>query len=120
MKLKITYKINRTGVVTTNAVSNNQCKAIGHKKFEYHAVVKCGPKLDHNGFVIDHVEIHKAIENCFKNGISSCEEMCKTCAESIIKACKKHGCKVISVYLKIKPVGKDVKAFMETEIELKK
>jgi len=120
MSKKITYTINRMGVVSTNHKSHNQCKDVGHKKFEYHARVKVGPKLDKDGFVIDHKDIHAAIEKRFFDGISSCEEMCRVSAEAIVKACKNHGCKVINVYLRIKPVGKGVMAFMETEIEIKK
>lgn len=116
---KITYKINRVGQVSTNHKSPNQCKSVGHKDFEYHAKVKVGPKLDDQGFVIDHLDIHKAIAATFEKGIAS-EMMCRDCAKAIVKACKKHGCQVFSVYLKIKPVGKDVMAFMETEIKLKK
>lgn len=80
---KITYKINRVGQVSTNHKSPNQCKSVGHKDFEYHAKVKVGPKLDDQGFVIDHLDIHKAIAATFEKGIAS-EMMCRDCAKAIV------------------------------------
>lgn len=120
MKTSTVFKINRSGVVKTNHTSKNQCKDVGHKKYEYEAKVTVGSKLDKDGFVIDHADIHKAVEKLFKKGISSCEMMAHQAAMAIVKACKKHGCKVKKVYVKIKPVGADVKAFMETEVKIKR
>lgn len=120
MGTKTVYRINRTGTVKTSHTSKNQCKDIGHTKYTYDVQVTVGAKLDKDGFVIDHTTIDDIMKKLFKKGISSCELMCNRAAKAIIKACKKHGCQVKTVYVKIKPDGPDVLAFMETIIKVKK
>jgi 6-pyruvoyl-tetrahydropterin synthase len=114
--MKTTYTINRKGTIKTSLTSENQCKSVGHTSYNYEAKVEVSDKLDSSGFVIDHSEIHKAIERAF-NKMTSCEKLALSCAKRIIKRCKKHGCVVLSVYVKIVPVGRDVTAFMEVNIK---
>ena len=115
--MKTTYTVNRKGNIKTNLVSGNQCKDVGHTSYKYEAKVTVSDKLDKDGFVIDHSEIHNAVEHVFKNKMTSCEKLALSCAKRIIKMCKKHGCVVLDVYVKIMPVGKDVMAFMEVNIK---
>ena len=112
--------LNRSGVCEANMISDNQCKAVGHKKYEYEARIVFKPKLDEQGFVIDHTAIHAVVESVFGGGMMSCEQITLKIAKKIEKACREHGCSIISIYVKVRPVPaskKDkVMAFMETEV----
>lgn len=112
----ITYHINRTGVFVTNKEAYNQCKDVGHTRYGYDIRVTTGDKLDDDGFIINHADIHNAGQKLFTKGIASCELMCRDIALAVAKACRKHGCVVHKVYVKIKPEGSDVMAYMETEL----
>ena len=110
--------INRKGICTANHKSNNQCKDVGHGKYEYLVSVTVGDKLDENGFIIDHIELHKIVECVFKKGVSSCEEIGLKIIDAVAKATKKHGCELKQVYVKIQPMmpegsSEEAKAFME-------
>lgn len=116
MKSKGTYIINRSGALRTSAVTENQCKDRGHTEYMYEARVRVGGRLDKNGFVIDHADIHKAVERAFTK-MGSCEQLAMASAKQIAKACRRHGCDLKSVYVKVQPVGRDVRAFMEIELD---
>lgn len=121
MKKNVQLTLNRKGRCKANHSSANQCKAVGHKLYDYEARITVGPKLDKQGFVIDHLVIHNAVKDVFENSMTSCECLALNIADAIEKACKKHKCKVISIYVRINPVPKSKKdavmAFMETEIK---
>lgn len=120
MEKKIILTLNRKGICSTKRKSKNQCKAVGHQDYKYKARIKFHPKLDKQGFVIDHLDVHAAILSVFKGRMTSCEKLAIEIAKAIEKKCVKHGCSLISIHVKIKPVLVDAKdkvmAFMETEI----
>lgn len=121
MKKQIQLTLNRKGRCRARHSSSNQCKAVGHKVYDYETRVTVAPKLDHQGFVIDHLVIHEAVKKVFQQPMTSCECLALRIADTIEKACKEHKCKIKSIYVRLQPVPKDKKdavmAFMETEIK---
>jgi len=62
----------RKGMFTSTKSSNNQCKDVGHKYYDYICIIKFQPELDYQGFLIDHQKIDDTI-NSLPN-TESCEE----------------------------------------------
>lgn len=111
--MKEHFTINRNGTFKAKFRLDNQCKAPGHRIYVYSLRVKCGPKLDKKGFVIDHVELDKNIQNTVGGVVSSCETVCERLAKSVLAQMWDHGCKVHEVYVKVRPKVKEEIAFME-------
>lgn len=110
--------LNRRGVCKVKSSSKNQCKAVGHEFYEYSLKLTCLPKLDKDGFIIDHTTVHKAVECVFNKGATSCEQLIMAMADSVEQTCKNHKAKAVKVYIKLWPkmAGKEeVMAFMELE-----
>lgn len=109
--------INRKGVCKATNSSHNQCKDVGHSMYTYHVRVTVGDRLDKDGFIIDHQDIHEAVDRVFKGQMSSCEKLGLKVAKSVAKATKAHGCDLKEVYVKIHPQSEDpqeeIMAFME-------
>ena len=105
------------GVCEALNSSANQCKDIGHSNYSYQVRVTVGDKLDKDGFIIDHQDIHDAVDRVFKGKMTSCEKLGLKVAKEVAKATKAHGCNLKEVYVKIHPVPEsgsgDVMAFME-------
>lgn len=124
MKKVISLTLNRSGICETSNKSTNQCKSVGHTKYEYAARVTVEPKLDKNGFIIDHLEVHATIEKVFQGPMDSCEKLGMKITYAIEKVCIAKGCRLKKVYVKVRPIPKDKKdlvmAFMETEVEYRK
>lgn len=77
--------ITRNGLLNfKNKVVENQCTEKGHEIYYYTVKLLFPDHVDynHNGFIIDHDQIHKAIESV---EISSCEKL----AERMVKAIEK-------------------------------
>ena len=121
MKKNITLTLNRKGICKTTGKSSNQCKSVGHSKYEYEAKIRVLPKLDKDGFIIDHIEIHEAIENVFKGKMDSCERLGLRITYALEKLCLSKGSKLKYVYVKVRPISEkkndEIMAFMETEVE---
>ena len=97
-------RINRTGRVKTKTSSSNQCKATGHREYDYHVcIVVPSTNLDKNKFIIDHVKIHEIVEKEFKN-ISSCEEIALRIAKRIKQKLPKNNIQIMDLYILIRPV----------------
>lgn len=63
------------GVCEATNTSHNQCKGVGHSQYSYQVRVTVSDKLDKDGFIIDHQDIHNAVDGVFKSKMSSCEKM---------------------------------------------
>lgn len=109
--------INRSGFCEAKRKSKNQCKDIGHTKYSYNIKVTVKDKLDEEGFVIDHQDIHNAVEKVFKGKMNSCEKLGLKIAESVEKAVENHGSILQEIHVMIKPIPETpddkVSAFME-------
>lgn len=97
--------LNRMGTVTAHHESFNQCKAKGQRDYEYHVKVICPAKnLDKDKFIIDHAQIDHAIQDVFKNEMSSCEFMAVEMADHVKKLLDKWKVYYTDMYIKIAPV----------------
>lgn len=69
------YLMERTGIFSRYHNSPNQCKGEGHIQYNYVAKLLFDEriKLDGNGFIIDHIDVDKAIQGTKLEG--SCEQM---------------------------------------------
>lgn len=88
--IKRTLVIRRSGIVTTEKCSPNQCKEQGWKSYDYLVEIRCGECLDEEGFLIDNNVIHKVIQDLFAWTIGSCEEMCVSSCKMLARALKQH------------------------------
>lgn len=98
-------RINRLGEVNSNLTSTNQCKDVGHKRYQYHICLVCpDTNTDDQEFVIDHVAIHKTVEKYFNRRMNSCEGLVKGLSVVIENLAKKHGTYVVDLYIKLAPI----------------
>lgn len=115
--MKTILTLNRTGIVRAYGSSHNQCKAEGHEYYEYQLKIECNSILDDNGFIIDHNEIQKQMEQFFFTYMDSCEQLVLDLTIVIHKLITTHNSKIkiYSIYLKLVPIlieGK-TQAFIE-------
>ena len=82
------YVMHRIGEFRPTDYSNNQCKIIGHQKYQYHLICAFEEELDQQDFVIDHVKLDTTIQNCVL--IGSCERMHLVIYKAIKKVCGKN------------------------------
>lgn len=108
------FTINRSGTFRTKLSVSNQCKAPGHKKYSYLIRATCGPKLDKNDFIIDHVQLDRGVQAVTKK-IASCERLCEHIADMVRVMLFKNGADLLRVYVKVQPftINKPPEAFME-------
>lgn len=108
------FTLNRKGTFRTKLNVSNQCKAPGHVKYLYKIKAVCGPKLDKNGFIIDHIQVDRHVQAAAKH-IDSCERLCEHIALSLRLLFRSHGAKLKQLQVRIKPYGKNIVAFMKYE-----
>lgn len=102
------FCITRYGKVKMTSSHPNQCKAVGHKTFNY--VVKIivhKDNLNEQGFVVDHNNINKTVESVFEDYAASCEDMALITAEQLKKLCEEEKVEPIGLYIKITPYTKN-------------
>ncbi len=76
--------LHRRGKVEVVYDSQNQCKAIGHKKFEYIVTITApATALDHAGYLLEHEVVHQLVKTACRAS-SSCERMCASIASAIL------------------------------------
>lgn len=97
-------KINRFGLLVSTGVSANQCKTLNHTHYEYHVAVTCGSKLDKEGFVINHTDIDRVIQEAFHAGMDSCEVLLIRIINAVEAVMKKHRVEVFAIYGKLAPI----------------
>lgn len=86
------FVMHRQGWFKPQRPTGNQCKIKGHKSYHHDIYIafKNTPQLlDKDKFIIDHIDIHNAVQKCGANG--SCEEMHPIILKSIYNALKKKG-----------------------------
>lgn len=110
--------INRTGTLIAPSHPDNQCKTVGHESYSYEARVRCSAKLDAQGFVIDHEQVHEAATKAFADHFGSCEQVALAMCRGIAAACDAHGSELIRVEVDLRPIGPDVAAYMKAELEI--
>jgi hypothetical protein len=67
------YRMNRKGIFLPIKHTENQCGKEGNQSYEYLLTIIVKNQLDNKGFIIDHDDLNKAIQECPIYG--SCEEM---------------------------------------------
>jgi hypothetical protein len=119
--MKKQFTINRNGTFRTKLSVSNQCKAPGHRKYSYAIKATCGPKLDKNGFIIDHIELDRGVQAATKK-ISSCERLCESIADVIKIIISRNGANLLKVYIKVQPftITKQPIAYMEYEVDYRR
>jgi hypothetical protein len=66
LKKRSIFTLNRNGELFISHPSNNQCKSVGHKRYEYNVKIKCADKLDKDGFLIDQLIIHQVLKETLR------------------------------------------------------
>lgn len=110
-----TLTMRRKGEVDCTLTHAYQCKAIGHRKYWYRCKIVAAAKLDKQGFIIDHLDVHRQIRDVFMNTSGSCEQLAIQCAKNVSGLCYGHGADVREVRIRVGPVGSDA-ASMEATI----
>ncbi len=113
--MKSQFTLNRMGTFSTKLTVSNQCKAPGHKKYNYTFRAVCGLRLDNDGFVIDHARVDQQIQLATVRA-DSCERLCLLIADRLRNVFLFHGAELKEIYIKVSPVlrGKATPvAFME-------
>lgn len=105
------FTMTRRGTFTIKKSSSNQCKAPGHSKYRYVVKSECDDLLDHNGFVIDHVEVDKAVQRAVYS--TSCELLCKSIVKVVYETISTHGARVRLINIEIEPAIKNPISKME-------
>lgn len=106
-----TFTMTKTGKLTLDGSSPNQCKKQGHKKFNWEVECVCGSKLDRQSFLIDNSEIDKAVSKAVAS--VSCEVLCLFITNHISSLLNSHGCQVKSIKVSIIPIVKKITTKME-------
>ena len=117
--MPVTFTLHRSGLLESKSLSTNQCRSVGHDRYWYEAEVHAGPRLDDDGFIVDHATVNEVAQTAFGKGMTSCEMIGERCARAIMEACESHGTEVSRVVFRIGPVveGDRVrKAFMEVTL----
>jgi len=97
------YVMERKGIFSPNKHTSNQCKDTGHNHYEYSCKIAFDPmtKLDENDFLIDHIDVNKAIQDCLLNG--SCERMHKRIMTKLQNTLTERGIVPIAIKVNIVP-----------------
>jgi hypothetical protein len=114
---KQTITINRFGSFQTNASSENQCKDVGHKFYDYKVEIITKCNLDKDGFVFDQLLIDKEIKERFENFITSCELCCNEVEKILAKLLEEKNVKPIRTAITVKPNIGEASFTLTTEYE---
>ncbi len=114
--MKQQFILTRKGQFTTTSKSNNQCKEPGYHDYYYEIRVKCGAKLDNQGFVIDTRLLEEIVLEAVRK-MDSCERLCLLTAQALYLNLVEHGAIVNKIYVRIQPAIVDAKGFIEYEEE---
>lgn len=109
-----TLTINRHGYFRTIATSENQCKEVGFKSYEYKIEIEAKCKLDEHGFIFDQLTIDKSIKEKFLNYISSCEIICNETEKMLFNLLQEKQVEVIRTSVTIKGTGSEASFTLKT------
>lgn len=104
------YVMHRKGKFRPATTTDNQCRQPGHTQFEYRLTLVTSENLDDNGFIVDHLDVHRAIELAYMAG--SCEEMHHQLYNTIISLFLGLECKLLMYKAAIIPLPEG-EAYME-------
>ena len=96
------FKLTRSGFFRTNTIESNQCGTKEINQFSYEISCFFKPVLDQNGFLIEHSEIDKVIQNTTKLG-GSCEEFHLRIGKAVDKKLKNYCNGYLGYKLIVKP-----------------
>lgn len=82
----------------------NQCRRKDHHYFRYALKIGCKPKLNSQGFVIDHHNISKALLRLERKALS-CEQYCLQVAIVVEQLLKSQRVPVIDMTVRVQPVA---------------
>lgn len=99
---KRSFIVNRSGKIKLDNSDANQCKDVGHQDYSYHVAATCPPRLNPRGFVIDHTDIHNAVQSVREAG--SCELLCEAIQTAIENIMYSQEVCVNKLYIKITPL----------------
>lgn len=83
----------------------NQCRREGHRYFRYTLKIGCKPKLNSQGFIIDHHSIGEAIVSHLLRQPFSCEQYCLQIAQVIDQLFKDQKVPVVDLVIRVQPVA---------------
>lgn len=121
LKVKDRLQINRFGVLVADKNSLNQCKQVYHTHYEYQISAKCGTELDSNGFIINHTDIDRVVQDAFHREMDSCEVLLIRIIDAVHNLMNQHRVKVFEIYGRLQPIPQlptKEYAFMEMRREL--
>lgn len=97
----------RTGRVSTNKVSDTQCKHTGHDNYGYCVQITCHEdNKDAQGFIIDNMVIQGLMQDIFngEQGGKSCETLVCCMGKTVKQTAEKAGVMVHDIYVHLFPV----------------
>lgn len=95
-------KFYRRGYFITNNHTATQCTAEGWKGYRYKVTLEAGKKLDAQGFLIDHNELHKLITDWVER-----EDMV-SCEQTLQRLCYAIGEKAIDYGVDLRRLGLEI------------
>lgn len=104
------YIMTKSGIITTNLTSDNQCKVSGCKEYGWTIILKTDTQLDDNGFVINHIVFDSVVKKVFLSRMDSCEIMAYDIHTRLSNLLIYHNIKRFKLSIKIHPI--DAKAYI--------
>lgn len=105
-KKEPTFYMTKVGMLPVpRELASNQCRREGHRYFRYTLRIGCKPKLNSQGFVIDHHDISGAISTQLLLRPLSCEQYCLQIAQVIDQLFKDQKVPVVDLVIRVQPVA---------------
>jgi hypothetical protein len=104
---RVILRLDRTGEFDVKAFGDvsRKCGAPGAMRMGYHVQVFCGPRLDEDGFLIDHNVLHRHFVDTYQEegvlAFPSCEIIAMRAVAAIRRLCVEHGTDLDRVVVRI-------------------
>lgn len=103
-------KFYRRGYFITNNHTPTQCTVIGWKGYRYKVTIEAGNKLDTSGFLIDHNEVHKTIEQWVD------VQPMLSCEQTLMALCYRIGDLIIDYGVDLRRLGLEIAPVDHTQL----
>jgi 6-pyruvoyl-tetrahydropterin synthase len=99
------FILHKMSTVSCTMAVEDQCKGVGHDKYDYEVHLKTKEKLDERGFVIDHTDVHKLVQEIVNTQMASCEVLTRNIGKALKEKLDTLGVPVKTMTIRINPVN---------------